>query len=94
MDSPLVLLNLIAIFRIKSYEDFDINFSLMGMSIDVFHFMGKSGLGFAEIGINIFLYKWVNEFQSHFIWEEEQNNCCIAGKCERCKSRRTCKGSL
>jgi hypothetical protein len=44
LDLPLVLLNLIAIFRIKIYEDFDTNFSFMGMSIDVFHFKGKTGL--------------------------------------------------
>jgi hypothetical protein len=38
-------LNLIVVFRIKTYEDFDTNVPLMGMSIDVFHFMGKNKSG-------------------------------------------------
>ena len=39
---------LIAIFRIKTYEDFDTNMPLMGLSIDGYHFMKKkhkSGFG-------------------------------------------------
>ena len=39
-------MNLIAVFRIKTYEDFDNNVPLMGLSIDVFHFMGKNKSGF------------------------------------------------
>jgi hypothetical protein len=30
----------------KTYKDFDTNVPLMGMSIDVFHFMGKNKSGF------------------------------------------------
>jgi hypothetical protein len=41
-----LVFNLIAIFRIKTYEDFDTNVPLMGMSIDVFHLMGKNKSGF------------------------------------------------
>jgi hypothetical protein len=38
-------------------SDFDTNVSLMGMSIDFFHLMGKTGLGFGEISIHIRWYK-------------------------------------
>ena len=44
-------------------SDFDTNVPLMGMSIDVFHLMGKTGLGFGEIGIHIRWYKRVTEYQ-------------------------------
>jgi len=44
--SKSLVLNLIAVFRIKTYEDVDTNVPLMGMSIDVFHFMGKNKSGF------------------------------------------------
>jgi hypothetical protein len=45
--SKSLVLNLIAIFRIiKKYENFDTNVPLMGMSIDVFHFIGKNTSGF------------------------------------------------
>jgi hypothetical protein len=37
--------------------------SLIGISIDVFHLMGKTGLGFGEIGIHILWYKRVIESQ-------------------------------
>jgi hypothetical protein len=57
LDPALLLLNLIAIFRIKTYEDFDINVPWMGMSFAVFHLMGKTGLGFGELGIHICWYK-------------------------------------
>jgi hypothetical protein len=47
-------LNLIAIFRIKTYEDLETNVPLIGISIDVFHFIEKKKyLGLWEIGIHI-----------------------------------------
>ena len=65
-------IDLIAIFRIKTYEDFDTNVPLMGLSFDVYHFMEKkTSLGLGEIGIYICSYKWANEsVGTHIIWEE------------------------
>ena len=57
LDPALLLLNLIAIFRIKTYEDFGTNVPLIGISFAVFHIMGKTGLDFGEIGIHIRWYK-------------------------------------
>ena len=44
--SKSLVLNLIAIFRIKTYEDLDTNVPLIGISIDVFHFIEKKISGF------------------------------------------------
>jgi hypothetical protein len=44
-------------------SDCDTNVPLIGNSIDVFHLMGKTGLGFGEIGIHILWYKRVIESQ-------------------------------
>jgi hypothetical protein len=44
-------------------SDFDSNVQLMGMSIDVFLLMGKTGMGFGEISIHIRWYKRVIESQ-------------------------------
>ena len=57
LDPALLLLNLIAIFRIKTYEDFGTNIPLIGISFAVFHIMGKTGLDFGEIDIHIRWYK-------------------------------------
>jgi hypothetical protein len=57
LNPALLLLNLIAIFRIKTYQDFGTNVPLIGISFVVFHIIGKTGLDFGEIGIHIRWYK-------------------------------------
>ena len=55
-------IDLIAIFRIKTYEDFDTKVPLIGLSIDGYHFMEKKQVW--VWGKSAFIFVCINESMS------------------------------